>query len=149
MTHYIDSIQKSVGPRIHPCCARHVISEWPDFVCRGLQLYRSMRRRPTQYCFVRWISIAWCLCIYKVLNNSSSNNGLVYFKNVYDCHQHNTGTNDVNFYIRFSRTTMKATSLCRVLRRLQKYGMKYAIVWSCAIRFRSSDTNIKYCSWKK
>ena len=33
-------------------------------------------------------------------------------KKVYDCHQHNTRKNNVNFKIRFSRTTMKATSLC-------------------------------------
>ena len=45
-------------------------------------------------------------------NNSLPNNLLVYFKKVYDCHQHNTRKNNDNFKIRFSRTTMKATSLC-------------------------------------
>ena len=50
--------------------------------------------------------------MYKVFNNSLPNNLLVYFKKVYDCHEHNTRNNNVNFKIRFSRTTMKATSLC-------------------------------------
>ena len=50
--------------------------------------------------------------MYKVFNNSLPNNLLVYFKKVYDCHQHNTMKNYVNFKIRFSRTTMKATHLC-------------------------------------
>ena len=50
--------------------------------------------------------------MYKVFNNSLPNKLLVYFKKVYDCHQHNTRKNNVNFKIRFSRTTMKATSLC-------------------------------------
>ena len=50
--------------------------------------------------------------MYKVFNNSLPNNLLVYFKKVNDCHEHNTRKNNVNFKIRFSRTTMKATSLC-------------------------------------
>ena len=50
--------------------------------------------------------------MYKVFNNSLPNNLLVYFKKVNDCHEHNTRKNNVNFKIGFSRTTMKATSLC-------------------------------------
>ena len=52
------------------------------------------------------------LFVYKVFNYSLPNNLLVYFKQVHDCHQHNTRKNNVNFKIRFSRTTMKATCLC-------------------------------------
>ena len=78
--------------------------------------------------------------MYKVFNNSLPNKLLVYFKNVYDCHQHNTRKKNVNFKIRFSRTTMKATSLCM--------KAPHAILWSCAIWFRSSNTNIKYYSWQ-
>ena len=37
--------------------------------------------------------------MYKVFNNSLPNNLLVYFKKVYDCHQHNTRKNNVNFKI--------------------------------------------------
>ena len=40
--------------------------------------------------------------INKVFNKSLPNNMLVYFKKVYDCHQHNTRKNNVNFKIRFS-----------------------------------------------
>ena len=48
--------------------------------------------------------------MYTVFNNSLPKNLLVYFKKVYDCHEHNTRNNNVNFKIRFSRT-MEATSL--------------------------------------
>ena len=35
--------------------------------------------------------------MYKVFNNSLPNNLFVYFKKEYDCHQYNTGKNNVNF----------------------------------------------------
>ena len=58
--------------------------------------------------------------MYKVFNNSLPKKLLVYFKKVYDCHQHNTRENKVNFKIRFSRPTMKATRL---------YIMKAPKIW--------------------
>ena len=67
--------------------------------------------------------------MYKVFNNSLPNNLLVYFKKVYDCHQHNTRKNNVNFK-RFSRTTLKATSLC----------MKAPQIWN------ELGTSVKLCN---
>ena len=63
-------------------------------------------------CFSDLVNFNSMVFMYKVFNNSLPNNLLVYFKKVYDCHEHNTRNNNVNFKIRFRITTMKATSLC-------------------------------------
>ena len=82
--------------------------------------------------------------MFKVFNNSSPNNLLVYFKKVYNCHQHNTRKNNVNFNkIKFNRRTMKATSLCmkaniwnelcnsvKLCNSVQEFKHKYKIYYS-------------------
>ena len=72
--------------------------------------------------------------MYKVFNNSLPNNLLVYVKKVYDCHEHNIRNNNVNFKIRFSRTTMKAASLC----------MKAPKMWNAIIAFHIYS--VKLCT---
>ena len=98
--------------RIHPLC---IMQKRAIRIC-GNSDYRA-HTRPIFYqlktlCLPDMVNFNSMVFMYKVFNNSLPNNLLVYFKKVYDCHQHNTRKNNVNFKIRFSRTTMKATSLC-------------------------------------
>ena len=74
-------------------------------------------------CIPDMVNFNSMMFMYKVFNNSLPNNLLVYFKEVYDCHQHNTRKNNVNFKIRFSTTSHKF-----VYEGSKKYGMNYAIV---------------------
>ena len=98
--------------RIHPL---YIMQKRAIRIC-GNSDYRA-HTRPIFYqlktlCLPDMVNFNSMVFMYKVFNNSLPNNLLVYFKKVYDCHQHNTRKNNVNFKIRFSRTTMKATSLC-------------------------------------
>ena len=98
--------------RIHPL---YIMQKRAIRIC-GNSDYRA-HTRPIFYqlntlCLPDMVNFNSMVFMYKVFNNSLPNNLLVYFKKVYDCHQHNTRKNNVNFKIRFSRITMKATSLC-------------------------------------
>ena len=98
--------------RIHPL---YIMQKRAIRIC-GNSDYRA-HTRPIFYqfktlCLPDMVTFNSMVFMYKVFNNSLPNNLLVYFKKVNDCHEHNTRKNNVNFKIRFSRTTMKATSLC-------------------------------------
>ena len=98
--------------RIHPL---YIMQKRAIRIC-GNSDYRA-HTKPIFYqfntlCLPDLVNFNSMVFMYKVFNNSLPNNLLVYFKKVYDCHEHNTRNNNVNFKIRFSRTTMKATSLC-------------------------------------
>ena len=98
--------------RIHPL---YIMQKRAIRIC-GNSDYRAHTRQIfyqlKTLCLPDMVNFNSMVFMYKVFNNSLPNNLLVYFKKVYDCHQHNTRKKNVNFKIRFSRTTMKATSLC-------------------------------------
>ena len=50
--------------------------------------------------------------MYKAFHNSLPANLLSYFKKVNGSHNHNTRNNNLNFKVRYRRTTKKALSIC-------------------------------------